>query len=71
MVGPGRGDSVVVIHGGRLVYEKYAAGLTADSILPSFSMSKSFTSTIVGLLVGDGRLEARRSRTDSRVVGPD
>ena len=57
MVGPGRGDSVVVIHGGRLVYERYAPGVTADSILPSFSVSKSFTSTMIGLLVDRGRLE--------------
>ncbi len=53
---PGGGDSVVVIHGGRLVYEKYAPGITADSILPSFSVSKSFTSTIIGRLVDDGKL---------------
>src|SRR5256714_2040440 len=57
MVGPNAGDSVVVIHGGRLVYEKYADGVTANSILPSFSVSKSFTSTMVGLLVDDGRLK--------------
>ena len=57
MVGPGRGDSVVVIHGGRLVYEQYAPGVTAHSILGSFSVSKSFTSTMIGLLVDRGRLE--------------
>src|SRR5262245_26957982 len=51
MVGPGRADSVVVIHGGRLVYEQYAPGITADTIETSFSISKSFTSTVIGLLV--------------------
>jgi CubicO group peptidase (beta-lactamase class C family) len=56
MVGPNKGDSVVVIHGGRLVYEKYAEGVTANSVLPSFSVSKSFTSTMIGLLVDDGKL---------------
>ena len=56
MVGPNGGDSVVVIHGGKLVYENYADGISADSILGSFSMSKSFTSTIVGLLVDEGKL---------------
>src|SRR5260370_42339541 len=29
MVGPGRGSAVVVVHGGRLVYEQYAPGVTA------------------------------------------
>ena len=57
LVGPGRADSVVVIHGGRLVYEQYAPGITADSIEPSFSISKSFTSTVVGLLVDQKALQ--------------
>jgi CubicO group peptidase (beta-lactamase class C family) len=57
MVGPGRADSVVVVHGGRVVYEKYAPGKSADTIEPSFSVSKSFTSTVIGLLVQRRQLE--------------
>jgi CubicO group peptidase (beta-lactamase class C family) len=57
MVGPGRADSVVVIHGGRLVYEQYAPGITADSIEPSYSISKSFTATVIGLLVDQNALQ--------------
>ena len=64
MVGPNGGDSVVVIHGGRLVYEKYAEGVTANSVLPSFSVSKSFTSTMIGLLVDDGKLALDAPRAD-------
>ncbi len=60
MVGPNKGDSVVVIHSGRLVYEKYADAVTADTVLPSFSVSKSFTSTMIGLLVDDGKLALDR-----------
>jgi CubicO group peptidase (beta-lactamase class C family) len=56
LVGPDASDSLVVIHGGRLVFERYADGVTAETILPSFSMSKSFTSTVIGLLVDDARL---------------
>lgn len=55
-VGPNGGDSLVVIHGGQLVYERYAQGITAETIQPSFSMAKSFASTVVGLLVDEGRL---------------
>jgi hypothetical protein len=54
LVGPDASDSLVAIHGGRLVFERYADGFTAETILPSFSMSKSFTSTMIGLLVDDG-----------------
>lgn len=49
-------SSMVVIHGGRLVHESYADGVTRESILPSFSVSKSITSTVVGLLVDQGKL---------------
>lgn len=70
MVGSGRGDSVVVIQGGRLVYEKYAPGITADSIEPSFSVSKSFTSTMIGLLVqrGELKLDDRARSRNGRLV---
>ena len=57
MVGTYGGDSVVVIQGGRLVYENYAEGMGADTVFPSMSMSKSFTSTMVGLLVDDGLID--------------
>ena len=56
MVGPGAGDSVVVVHAGRLVYERYADGLGPENFLPSFSISKSFVATLVGMLVDDGVL---------------
>ena len=48
--------SVVVIYGGKVVYENYASGHGPDVIEPSFSMSKSFASTVVGLLVQQGKL---------------
>ena len=52
-----QGDSVVVIHGGRLVYENYGEGLDENAIFPSFSVSKSFTATMVGLLADDGLID--------------
>lgn len=57
MVGPEGGDSVVVIHGGVLVYENYADGTGPDTRFQSFSVSKSFLSTIVGMLVDDGLID--------------
>jgi CubicO group peptidase (beta-lactamase class C family) len=53
----GGATGVVVIHGGRLVYEKYAPGDSAATIQPSFSVSKSFESTVIGLLWQQGRLQ--------------
>jgi CubicO group peptidase (beta-lactamase class C family) len=62
IVGPDGADSVVVVHAGRLVYERYADGVGPDTPLPSFSISKSFVATMLGMLVGDGTV-----RLDDRV----
>jgi CubicO group peptidase (beta-lactamase class C family) len=59
--------AVVVVHEGRLVYERYAGALehldappiavTADTPLLSWSMAKSVLHAAVGILVANGRLE--------------
>ena len=51
-----RVQSVVVVHGGRVVYERYHPLDGPDTVFPSFSVAKSFTSALIGLLVGDGEL---------------
>ena len=61
MVGQFGGDSVVVIHGGELVYENYSDEGGPDTVMPSFSQSKSFASTMIGLLADDGLLELDQS----------
>ena len=48
--------AVVVIHKGRLLAEKYAAGVNPDTPLIGWSMTKSVTNLLIGLLVEDGRL---------------
>ena len=48
--------AVVVIHKGQLIAEKYAPGIDASTPLIGWSMTKSVTSLLVGLLVHDGRL---------------
>jgi CubicO group peptidase (beta-lactamase class C family) len=59
--------AVVVVHRGRLVAERYGGQLphfdrppdpvTAESALLSWSMAKSMLHAVVGLLVGEGRLD--------------
>lgn len=53
---PERVRSIVVVKGGKIVYERYHPLDTADTIMESFSVAKSFTSSLVGMLVDDGLL---------------
>lgn len=48
--------ALVIMHGGILVAERYAPGYNADSKLISWSMAKSVTATLVGMMIADGRL---------------
>ena len=54
---PARVRSLLVVHGGKLVYEAYHPLDGPDSVMPSWSIAKSFTSAVIGLLVGDGKLD--------------
>ncbi len=47
---------MLVLHKGRIVAERYALGATADTQLESWSMGKSLTATLVGLLIQQGAL---------------
>jgi CubicO group peptidase (beta-lactamase class C family) len=55
----GETHAVVVIQRGRLIAERYADGFGPDQTYPSWSMAKSITQALTGLLVGDGRLDVR------------
>jgi CubicO group peptidase (beta-lactamase class C family) len=46
--------AIVVLHGGRIVAERYAPGYGPDSRLISWSMAKSVTGTLIGFMVADG-----------------
>jgi CubicO group peptidase (beta-lactamase class C family) len=59
--------AVIVVHGGKVVAERYQGALehfdrpsdpvTAQTPLLSWSMAKSMLHAVVGMLVGDGRLD--------------
>lgn len=48
--------AIVVLHNGKLVGEKYAQGHTKDTRMLGWSISKSITSSLIGLLVKDGKI---------------
>ena len=47
----------MALHKGSIVAERYRPGITADTRLLSWSMGKSFTNALVGLMTGDGLLD--------------
>ena len=49
--------ATLAIHRGRLVAEQYCHGMDVDSTLISWSMAKSMTQAVIGMLVFDGRLD--------------
>ncbi len=48
--------ALVIMQGGRVIAERYAPGYNPDTRLISWSMAKSVTATLIGLMVADGRL---------------
>jgi CubicO group peptidase (beta-lactamase class C family) len=51
--------AVVVVYKGRIIAERYAPGFSKDTPLIGWSMTKSITNALVGILVGQGRLSIR------------
>ena len=47
----------VVLHEGKVVAERYREGLNAHTRLLSWSMAKSFTNALAGLMYGDGLVD--------------
>lgn len=52
----GETRAVIVMKGGRIVAERYAAGYHENTRFVSWSMAKSVTGVMIGMLVSDGRL---------------
>jgi hypothetical protein len=50
-------DGIVVLHRGRIVYERYFGALSAERPHIAFSVTKSFFGTLAGMLIAEGRLD--------------
>jgi len=51
-------DGIVVLHRGRIVYERYFGALVSDQPHMAFSVTKSFFGTLAAMLVAEGALDA-------------
>jgi CubicO group peptidase (beta-lactamase class C family) len=54
-------DGIVVLHRGRVVYERYAGALTPEGRHIAFSVTKSFVGTLAELLIHQGKLDPART----------
>jgi hypothetical protein len=50
-------DGIIVLHKGRIVYERYAGALDPDGRHIAFSVTKSFVGTLAELLIHEGKLD--------------
>ena len=57
-------DALVIVHRGRIVFERYAGGMTAESPHILMSVSKSLLGLLAGILAARGALDPDRPVTD-------
>jgi CubicO group peptidase (beta-lactamase class C family) len=56
-------DGILILHRGRIVYERYFGALAADRQHLAFSVTKSFVATVAATLIAEGVLDDRRTVT--------
>ena len=50
-------DGIIIMHKGRIVYERYPAGLEPDGVHAAMSVTKSFTGTVASILIAQGLID--------------
>jgi CubicO group peptidase (beta-lactamase class C family) len=53
----GETHALVIVQGGKIVHERYGEGFGPDQTYPSWSKAKSITHALVGIAVGDGKID--------------
>ncbi len=64
-----RSAAMVILHDGKLVYEKYGLDFSAEGKWTSFSVAKSLTSTMVGAAVKDGAIKSLDDKVTDYIEG--
>lgn len=51
-------DGIVIMHRGRIVYERYLGAMNAERPHIAFSVTKSFFGTLAAMLIAEGKIDA-------------
>lgn len=57
-------DGIIILHQGKVVYERYFGALTEDNVHAVMSLTKSFTGTLASILVAEGTLDETKFAVD-------
>ena len=57
-------NAIVVLHKGKLVFERYRQGMTAHDLHLSQSVSKSFIAALAGIVIAEGTLDPQQPLGD-------
>lgn len=57
-------DGILILHKGKIVYERYFGELKPDGVHAAMSVSKTFTGTLGALLVEEGLLDENKTGAD-------
>jgi CubicO group peptidase (beta-lactamase class C family) len=66
----GETDALVIVQGGRLVFERYGPGHGRADTYPSWSKAKSITHALVGIAAADGRIDVMAPAGVPEWAGP-
>jgi CubicO group peptidase (beta-lactamase class C family) len=62
-------SGALILHKGKIRYERYGIGHSPEKRWTSFSVAKSFTSTLVGIALKDGDISSLDDSVSSYIVG--
>lgn len=64
-----RAAGIVILQDGKIRFEKYGLGFGPDGRWTSFSVAKSFTSTLVGAAIQDGYIKSLEDKVSQYIPG--
>lgn len=67
----GGAHAVLILRKGKLIAERYAPGINADTRLMGWSMTKSITAALVGMRIAEGQLNADKQALFDNWQAPD